>query len=326
MNELRAIDHCGVLVLVDNVSDLLSTVPTGVTPEIPNVFTAGAHELSGRCLCCAQWGLSLLVTARDGEHSRTLLFDSGPEGYGIERNANRLGVDFGVIDAAVFSHGHWDHVGGMTTALERIVEANGGRPVPVHANPDMFVPRAMRRPDGALIPFEDVPDPATLQAAGAHLVLDGGERLLLDELFYLSGEIPRVTPFETGLPGHVRREPDGTWVDDAAILDERYVAVHLRDKGILVFTACSHAGVINVLTDARERFDPVPLYGVMGGFHLSGMPAETVIPETVEALRAFDLKMLVPGHCTGWRAVHRLVDTFGPERVVPSAVGRRHRF
>ena len=73
MNGLKAVDACEVLVLLDNVSDLLSTVPAGVTPEIPNVFGAGALELSGRCLCCAQWGLSLIITARSAERTRTLL-------------------------------------------------------------------------------------------------------------------------------------------------------------------------------------------------------------------------------------------------------------
>ena len=31
-------------------------------------------------------------------------------------------------------------------------------------------------------------------------------------------------------------------------MDERFVAVNVRGKGLVVLTACSHAGVINVLT------------------------------------------------------------------------------
>lgn len=326
MRQLECVDECEVLVLVDNVSDLLSSVPEGVTPEIPNVLAAGAPELAGRCLCCAQWGLSLLIKVRKGDDTRTLLFDSGPEGEGVARNADRLGADLGAVDAVVLSHGHWDHVGGMTTMLERITALRGGQPLPLHTNAGMFVTRAMRRPNGALIPFAAVPTPRELEAAGAAVVMDDGQRLLLDRMIYLSGEIPRVTPFERGLPGHVRQADDQSWVDDALIMDERYVAVHIAGKGIMVFTACSHAGIVNVLADARARFDNVPLYGVMGGFHLSGTPAEAIIPDTVAALRDFDLRMLVPGHCTGWRAIHRLVDAFGEARVVPSAVGRRHLF
>jgi 7,8-dihydropterin-6-yl-methyl-4-(beta-D-ribofuranosyl)aminobenzene 5'-phosphate synthase len=322
----KSVDACEVLVLVDNVSDLLSSLPPGVTPEIPNVFAAGASVLGGRCLCCAQWGLSLLIAVTADGRRRTVLFDAGPEGYGVERNGQRLGVDFGAIDAAVLSHGHWDHVGGMTTALALMSTANGGVPVPLHVNRDMFVERALRRADGTLIPFESVPAPEALEAAGAALVIDGDEHLLLDECFYVSGEIPRVTAFERGFPGHVRQGADGRWEDDPLIVDERFVAVHVRDKGIVVFTACSHAGLINVLTCARARFAPVPLYGVMGGFHLSGGYCETIIGETVEALREFGLHTIVAGHCTGWRALHRLVAAFGDTCVVPSAVGRRHCF
>ena len=103
-------------------------VPRSVTGEISNLVRAGATELNGHCLCCAQWGLSLVITVRAGDLKRTLLFDSGPEGHGVERNGERLQAPFADIGAAVFSHGHWDHVGGMETALRLIAAANGGRP------------------------------------------------------------------------------------------------------------------------------------------------------------------------------------------------------
>jgi len=319
------VDSCEVLVLVDNVSDLLSTVPPGVTGEVANVIAAGATELDGRCLCCAQWGLSLLITVRQGDRSRTVLFDAGPEAYGVLRNAEKLGVDWGKVDAAVFSHGHWDHVGGMTAALEKIAKANGGRAVPVHVNEGMFVRRAMRLPAGEL-PMERVPSPRDLEAAGGTVVMEEGPSLLADGMVYLSGDIPRVTPYEKGLPGQVAEQPDGTWEPDPWITDERWLAVEVKGLGAIVFSACSHAGIVNVLTDARERLAPAPLHGVMGGFHLSGAAWEAIIPETVADMADFGLKAIVPGHCTGWRAVQKLVATFGEDVVVPSAVGRRHRF
>jgi len=63
---------------------------------------------------------------------------------------------------------------------------------------------------------------------------------------------------------------------------------------------------------------------VLGGFHLAGTN-ERVIPETVEAMRAFDLKTIAAGHCTGWRATGALAAAFG-EAVVPSSVGKLYRF
>jgi metal-dependent hydrolase (beta-lactamase superfamily II) len=54
---------------------------------------------------------------------------------------------------------------------------------------------------------------------------------------------------------HMRRSKDGSsWEPDSWIMDERYVAAHIKSKGIIVFTACSHAGVINVLKDASTAF------------------------------------------------------------------------
>jgi 7,8-dihydropterin-6-yl-methyl-4-(beta-D-ribofuranosyl)aminobenzene 5'-phosphate synthase len=134
-----------------------------------------------------------------------------------------------------------------------------------------------------------------------------------------------VTKFETGLPGHHRRTADdGDWEPDPLLMDERFVAVRVKDKGILVLTACSHAGVVNVMTHARDCLPEAPLHGVLGGFHLAGTN-ERIIPETVEALREFGLQSIAAAHCTGWRAVNALAAAFG-DAVVPSAVGKTFRY
>jgi 7,8-dihydropterin-6-yl-methyl-4-(beta-D-ribofuranosyl)aminobenzene 5'-phosphate synthase len=323
---MKTIDSCEVLVLVDNVSDLLSSVPANVTSEIANVVQAGATELSGRCLCCAQWGLSLVIRTSLNGATHTVLFDSGPEGYGIKRNGERLGLRFGEIEAAVFSHGHWDHVGGMETALQQIKAENGGIDIPVHVNDGMFVKRAIPKPGGGLLGFEEVPSKARLAAAGATVISGEEARTLLDGHVYLSGEIPRRTVYEKGMPGQLAQTASGAWEPDPLMTDERWMAANVAGLGAIVFTACSHAGVVNVLMHAREALDPIPIWGVMGGFHLGGTGFEPQIPQTVEDMRQFDLKCIVPGHCTGWRAVHKLVEAFGDQIVVPSAVGRRHVF
>lgn len=322
-----ALDGAEAFVLIDNVSDGESTLPDGVTGESANLLAAGVDEFAGDRLCCACWGYSLVVTTRIGDTTRTVLFDAGPAGFAVDHNVPLVGIDMGSIEAVVLSHGHTDHGGALPTALRHITEGNGGRPVPVHVNPGMFVHRGERLDDGGVLPYRDVPSPAELEAAGGRVVNDYGARLMADDMVYLSGEIPRVTPYETGIPVHVKRNADDTdWEPDPLLMDERFLAIHLRDKGVIVFTACSHAGVVNVLRHAREVFDPIPLYGVMGGFHLWGPAGESRIAQTVDDLRDFDLKMIVPGHCTGWRATYAMVDAFGEDVVVPSAVARRHRW
>ena len=151
-------------------------------------------------------------------------------------------------------------------------------------------------------------------------------RLLLDDMFYLSGEIPRVTSYEKGFPAHVKQLPNQEWIPDPLILDERFLVVNVRNKGLVIFSACSHAGIINVLKETRNLFPNLPLYAVMGGFHLSGHYVETIIPNTVQDMKQFDLEMIIPAHCTGWRAINALGNAFGDEIVVPSAVGRLYQF
>jgi hypothetical protein len=51
-------------------------------------------------------------------------------------------------------------------------------------------------------------------------------RFVLEDCFYMSGEIPRVSSFEKGRPDHLcRRSADEPWQPDPLIMDERYLAV-----------------------------------------------------------------------------------------------------
>jgi 7,8-dihydropterin-6-yl-methyl-4-(beta-D-ribofuranosyl)aminobenzene 5'-phosphate synthase len=202
-----------------------------------------------------------------------------------------------------------------------ITLANGGKAVPTYMHPGMFGSRAIMTPDGRLMPMEDIPSEKVLAGNGAELIITKEEQSVLSGSFYVSGEISRVTHFERGLPGQHRLNEDGEWERDELLMDERFVAVHIAKKGLFVFTACSHAGLINVLTHASTRFPDIPIYGVLGGFHLAG-PTESIIPDTLEALEKFNLEVIAAAHCTGWRAIGALATQFG-NRVVPSAAGKR---
>lgn len=327
MRQLQPVDKLIVEVALDNVSDSYSSKPSHVSPEFNNVIAAGAKELSGSTLCCAQLGLALALTVSVAERRHKLLFDVGPEGALYLRNCHNLGIGLGDVEAIAISHGHWDHMGALLDALDHITQHNGGRDVPCHVNPGMFLQRGAQLTSGRIAPFQPVPSLAELAAHGARVVNSEAGRLLVDGCFYLSGEIPRQSSFEKGRPDHLCRPSSAQpWVPDPLIMDERYLVVHVRDKGLIVFSSCSHAGIVNVLLHAREVFSGVPLYGVLGGLHLSGVAMERLIPHTMAHLQRFDLQQIVPAHCTGWRALYALLNTFGESVVTPSAVGSRFTF
>ena len=59
----------------------------------------------------------------------------------------------------------------------------------------------------------------------------------------------------------------------------------------------------------------------MGGFHLADAQPP-LIQETVSDLKALDAKLLLAGHCTGWRAKFEIQKEM-PGRLVPSFVGSK---
>jgi 7,8-dihydropterin-6-yl-methyl-4-(beta-D-ribofuranosyl)aminobenzene 5'-phosphate synthase len=326
MSRLLEVDSAEVLVLVDNVTDNLSSTPRFVETELQRLRRRGINILAGDCLCCAAHGLSCLIKVTRGGETRTLLFDSGPEADVFSRNAQRLGADLGSVEAIVLSHGHWDHGGGMLRALDHIRGGNGGREIPYYAHPAMFRQRAAKLPDGGFRLMEDVPSPKALAMHGARVISTTEPQFALEGNFYVSGEIARTTTFERGLPGQHRLADDGvTWEPDELLMDERFVAVNVAGKGLVVFSACSHAGIVNVVRQARASFPGFPIHGIMGGLHLSGSNEE-IIPETVAALREFDIRVVAAGHCTGWRAMTALANAYGDERLVPLSVGKRFTF
>jgi 7,8-dihydropterin-6-yl-methyl-4-(beta-D-ribofuranosyl)aminobenzene 5'-phosphate synthase len=323
---LTPVDRLEILILVDNATDMLSSTPSHVESEAAGLMRRGIRMLAGKCLCCAAHGLSCLITVHHGTASHTVLFDTGPEEYSFERNVTRLGADLGSVESIILSHGHWDHAGAMLLALGMIRNRNGGRKIPYYAHPGMFHSRAVRMPNGVLRLMEDIPSVEDLTAFGAEVIVTTEPQVMHDSMFFVSGEIPRVTSYERGFPGQVRLMEDGkNWEADELLLDERFLAVNVAGKGLVVLSACSHAGVVNVLMHARDRFPDVPLHAVMGGLHLSG-PNEAVISQTVEGLRSFDLKTIAAGHCTGWRALTALATAFGDKILAPTAVGKRYVF
>lgn len=325
MPTLAEADLLQVQVLVDNVTDSLSSTPSFVTREWPALVRQGMRRVAGGSLCCANHGLSLVIRVTAGERTHTVLFDAGPVDYAVVHNGSRLGIDFGAIDTVMLSHGHWDHGGGLLQAFALMRAAAPDRSVPIYLHPGMFAERGQRQPDGGVLPMALLPTPEELAAAGAAPVVTDAPQHLHDGLFYVSGEIPRVTDYETGLRTHVRRDANGDWQPDPLLMDERFLAVAVKGKGVIVFTACSHAGVVNVLMHARTCFPDQKLFAVMGGFHLSG-DTERCIPDTVRDIAGFGLSVIAPGHCTGWRAVNALARRCGEEVVAPLAVGNIFAF
>ena len=114
------------------------------------------------------------------------------------------------------------------------------------------------------------------------------------------------------------------WEPDPLILDDQALVVNVRGLGLVVVTGCGHAGAVNIARYAVRLTGVSRLYGMLGGFHLGGPAFEPIIEPTVSALEAMAPSLVVPAHCTGWKAQHRLAAAL-PDSFVPNAVGTSYR-
>ena len=331
------LDEAFITIVVDNETDTLSSPDPG-SPQLPEV--AGLlgredlfHRRAGRDgvqafdhLCVACHGFSALVRARVGDRSATVLFDVGPYGDVWLDNADRLGIHLADIEVVFLSHWHWDHSGGLPTVVEAISAArqDAGHPPPlVDLHPDRPDQRGIALPDGRVAFLPDEPTFHDLEVAGGHVVTHA-EGHDVAGLLHGSGAIERVTDYETGLPNHLSFVGEEV-VADPEIMDERFLALHVRGRGVTVLSACSHAGIVNACLGAQQAYPRAPIDLVLGGYHLAGAAVEDRIDATVRDLdERIAPRTLAPGHCTGWRAKAALSARFAGGRYAPSVVGSRY--
>jgi 7,8-dihydropterin-6-yl-methyl-4-(beta-D-ribofuranosyl)aminobenzene 5'-phosphate synthase len=292
---LTPVDKLEILTLQDNYIDLVAMDNSDVVQRANPVKDS---EIKNSLL--AEHGFSALLTATVGGRGRKLLFDFGFSARGAASNADALDLDLSEVEALVLSHGHMDHFGGMKALVEKI----GRTDLELVLHPEAFRrSRFLQHPDGnrAYLPSLT---PEYLNAAGVTAVPTREPRLLLDGHMLFLGEVPRTTAFETGSPA-LQYDQEGQARQDV-LEDDSALVVHLKDKGLVILSGCAHSGIVNTVTYARQTTGINRVHVVMGGFHLTGAPMDTVIEPTAEALRAINPAHVIPTHCTGRQAVMHL--------------------
>ena len=249
-------------------------------------------------------GFAALIEPSDG---LPLLFDTG-QGLTLLHNAGRMNRDLSQVERIVLSHGHYDHTGGLLTLLDTI------GPRQVFAHPGIFMPRNRIKDTGECIPI-GIPHTRTqLEAAGARFELSQGHREVSTGVF-LTGEVPRVTTFETGDRG-LYCDCEGQTIDP--IRDDQSLVLD-TERGLVVLLGCCHAGLVNTLEHVASVTGRRDVYAVIGGTHL-GFCSQEQQEETIATLKRFRISRLAASHCTGFAAAVRLAREF-PREYQPAMVG-----
>jgi len=322
---LTPVERVEVLTVIDNVADALLTntevakrlgVASREMDTLPQVEAPLLEAGRAADVPLAEHGLSFLVSVTNGDARRSVLFDTGSTVDRLAHNLRVLGVNPGEIEAIVLSHGHFDH----TTGLNGLAKELQPLP-PLVVHPDFWLRRRIALPGRE--PYElPTTSEEKVRAAGFSVIERREPSLLLGGGLLVTGEIERTTEFERGFPVH-QAFRDGEWQPDPLIHDDQALVANVRGRGLVVITGCGHAGVVNTVRYACKLTGVERVHALIGGFHLATPAFEPTIRPTVEALAELAPQVVVPAHCTGWRATHALAAAL-PDAFVPGSVGTRY--
>lgn len=239
--------------------------------QSPMRITALTENTARRADITAEHGLSLYIeTAK-----KRVLFDMGQSDLFL-RNAAVLGIDLSRVDAAVISHGHYDHGGGLAAFLQ------------INDHAPVYVSRYA---------FEEHRN-QTGKDIGLSPALCTHPRLIFtDDLCDMAegwtlcscNGYPRNYPSHSGDMTAMGQTED--------FRHEQYLLIKVEGKKVLV-SGCSHKGILNVAAWFRPDV-------LIGGFHLSSLPCGEELADVARQLAAYDTDYITC-HCTGTEQYERM--------------------
>ena len=278
-------------------------------------ITALIEDTTNNHLLNSEKGLSIHIEREEDN----LLFDTGVTGKFAD-NARQLGLDLTAVDATVISHCHFDHAGG----LRRFLEINKTSPVYMCTNSHGYYY------------FKGFGFIKRNIGADKNLFTDYTDRINLINEFkeitrgtYIIKDIDLKYPLPAGSKYLYRKEGDRLVHDD---FSHEQMMVIRDDDGLIIFTGCSHHGVLNMVESTCKQFPDTKIKAVFGGFHFIGLPffnhmaeSKTSVENIGKKLLEYPIEKVYTCHCTGRKAYPILKDVMG-DRVEYFATGSSIEF
>ncbi|NFA60197.1 MBL fold metallo-hydrolase [Clostridium sporogenes] len=237
-------------------------------------------------------------------NGKRYLLDTGASDSFID-NALKLGIDLSMVDAAILSHGHYDHSGGYNGFFHINKKAN------VYIREE-----AKELCYGKIGPFKryiGIPKGILNKYEDRFIYVDKDYKI--DEGVWLISH--KADNLETkGKKAHMYRmtenglKPDNFYHEQSLVFD--------TDDGLVILNSCSHAGIDTIVEEVKDIFEGKKVLAVVGGFHLMGITGTRsmrIKAEEVEGLgnrlAQLGVEHIYTCHCTGEPAYKILKKTLG---------------
>ena len=224
------------------------------------------------------------------------LFDvGGSPDFGI--NAKRMGINILDVDYLVLSHAHRDHTGGLAYFLRKNKKASVVMAPLSKAR--LFVSYRKQ------IHHDITIDHSVVNAFADRFIFAEND-LQLSPNVTLVRNIPKIDPLPKANSLLFQSDELGERLDDF----EHEIALTVRlPKGLVVFSGCSHHGVLNILRAATQTFKVEKIIATIGGTHLLDddwysefETAEEISGMLATLVRQYPDMKVITGHCTGQKA------------------------
>ena len=238
------------------------------------VTTLAENSVKSRGLY-AEHGLSILIEA----NSKLILFDTGASGLFIN-NAKVLDKKIEDVDYLILSHGHSDHTGGLKSFLNLNTKAQ------IICKREILTPKFRGKRENGICDIENID-------LSRFIFIDKITEVTKD--IYVIPNIKIINKNDTHFSDFELKTKEDRVPD---IFDDELFIVINKDDKISLLSACSHRGITNIVSSAREHFPSQKIKYLVGGFHLvDSLPIDT--QNIIEYLKSDIPESIGVCHCTG---------------------------
>ncbi len=299
---------------------------------ITNLYDAFGKNRDG---LIKDFGFSALVKYK----GKLILFDSGTDAAILKNNVEALGIDLSMVDFAVGSHAHGDHINGFDYLLSINPDVRIYLPsdffigAPIHFNVagkekniQDSLPTEMRYFDGEKLDFDLVQSGrfwnANITYVKENLTIEPGIQLIFTRSPFLGycSKYPSATEMKAMSNDH--EQTDNNDIKYAG-MPELSLSLN-TSEGEVLLVGCSHSSVQNIVQETR-RISDKQIALLAGGFHMLPYGREELNQVARQLKNEFYVKQIAPTHCTGHLAFKILKDHYGPNYLF-AGLGERLEF